>query len=63
MASEGSGLDLSGSSQVSEEPEISLGEEDAVDQEADTLEEEIDGLEEEASRLDQDGGPNPAAYT
>jgi hypothetical protein len=38
MASEGSRLDLSGSSRVSEEPEISLGEEDALDQEADALE-------------------------
>jgi hypothetical protein len=38
MAFEESDLGLSGSSRVSEEPEISLGEEDALDQEADALE-------------------------
>jgi hypothetical protein len=34
MASEESELELSGSSRISEEPEISWGEEDAVDQDA-----------------------------
>jgi hypothetical protein len=63
MASEGSGLDLSGSSRVSEEPEIFLGEEEAVDQEAAALEEELDRMEEEAGGPDQDAGPNLADYT
>ncbi|KAM0857704.1 hypothetical protein ACQ4PT_048304 [Festuca glaucescens] len=63
MASEGSGLDLSGASRVSEEPEISSSEEDAVDQEAGMMEEETDGLEEEASGPDQDASPDPASYT
>jgi hypothetical protein len=63
MASVGSGLDLSGSSRVSKEPEISLGEEDAVDQEAGGLDEEIDGLEEEVGKQDQYAGPNTAVNT
>ena len=56
-------MELSGSTQFSEEPEISMGEEEAVDQEADGLEEELAGLEEEAGGPDQDAGPNLAAYT
>jgi hypothetical protein len=56
MASGESELELSGCSRVSEEPEISWGEEDPVDQETGGPEEEIDGLEEEA-------GPSSAAYS
>jgi hypothetical protein len=63
MASEESGMELSGSTQFSEEPEISLGEEEAVDQEADGLEDELDRLEEEAGGPDQGTGPNLTAYT
>jgi hypothetical protein len=37
MASEEPGMELSSSTQFSEEPEISLGEEEAVNQEADGL--------------------------
>ncbi|KAM0876765.1 hypothetical protein ACQ4PT_035949 [Festuca glaucescens] len=62
MASDGSDMELSGGTWFSEEPEISMGEEEAVDQEADGLEEELDGLEEEAGDPDQDAGPNLAAY-
>ncbi|KAM0901505.1 hypothetical protein ACQ4PT_019952 [Festuca glaucescens] len=56
MASEESEIELSGRSWVSEEPEISWGNDDAMDQEAGGPEEEIDGLEEEA-------GPSSAAYS
>ncbi|KAM0929126.1 hypothetical protein ACQ4PT_001831 [Festuca glaucescens] len=56
-------MELSGSTRFSEEPEISMGEEEAVDQEVDGLEEELAGLEEEAGGPDQDAGPNLAAYT
>jgi hypothetical protein len=56
MASEESELELFGSSRISEEPEISWREEDAMDQEAGGPEEEIDGMEEEA-------GPSSAAYS
>ena len=52
MSSEESGAELSGSTQFSESPEISLGEEEAVEQENDGLEEDLAGLEEEA------GGPD-----
>ena len=63
MASEESGVELSGSTQFSESPEISLGEEEAVEQETDGLEEDLARLEEEAGGPDQDAGPNLAAYT
>ncbi|KAM0901262.1 hypothetical protein ACQ4PT_020094 [Festuca glaucescens] len=56
-------MELSGSSQFSESPEISLGEEEVVEQETDGLEEDLARLEEEASGSDQDVGPNLAAYT
>ncbi|KAK1692120.1 hypothetical protein QYE76_008817 [Lolium multiflorum] len=56
MASEESEIELSGSSRVSEEPEISWGDDDAMDQEVGGPEEEIDGLEEES-------GPSSAAYS
>ncbi|KAM0824288.1 hypothetical protein ACQ4PT_070297 [Festuca glaucescens] len=56
-------MELSGSTQFSESPEISLGEEEAVEQETDGLEEDLAGLEEEAGGPDQDAGPNLAAYT
>jgi hypothetical protein len=57
-------MELSGSTQFSEEPEISLGEEGVVDQEADGLEEDLNRIEEEeADRPDQDAGPNLVAYT
>ncbi|KAK1664370.1 hypothetical protein QYE76_052529 [Lolium multiflorum] len=49
-------MELSGSSRVSEEIEISWSEEDPVYQEASGPEEEIEGLEEEA-------GPSSAAYS
>ncbi|KAM0920395.1 hypothetical protein ACQ4PT_007543 [Festuca glaucescens] len=48
MASEESGMELSGSTQFSESPEISLGEEEAVEQGTDGLEEDLAGMEEEA---------------
>ncbi|KAK1629626.1 hypothetical protein QYE76_003941 [Lolium multiflorum] len=64
MASEESVVELSGSTQFSEEPEISLGEEEAVEQEADRLEEDLAGLEEEeAGGPDQDSGSDPSAYS
>jgi hypothetical protein len=63
MASEESDMELSGSTWFSEEPNISLGEEEAVDQEAAALEEELDRMQEEAGRPDQYTGPNLAAYT
>ncbi|KAM0829463.1 hypothetical protein ACQ4PT_066867 [Festuca glaucescens] len=63
MASEESGMELSGSTQFSESPEISLGEEEAVEQGTDGLEEDLAGMEEEAGNPDQDAGPNLAAYT
>ncbi|KAM0910872.1 hypothetical protein ACQ4PT_013877 [Festuca glaucescens] len=56
-------MELSGSTQFSESPEISLGEEGAVEQETDGLEEDLARLEEEAGGPDQDAGPNLAAYT
>ncbi|KAM0846564.1 hypothetical protein ACQ4PT_055585 [Festuca glaucescens] len=56
-------MELSGSTQFSESPEISLGEEEVVEQETDELEEDLAGLEEEAGGPDQDAGPNLAAYT
>ncbi|KAK1695347.1 hypothetical protein QYE76_012044 [Lolium multiflorum] len=56
MAFEEFDLELFGSSQISEEPEISWGEENTADQEASGQEKEIDGLEQEA-------GPSSAAYS
>jgi hypothetical protein len=56
MASGESELELSGNSWISEEPEISWGEEDAMDQEASGQDQQIDGLEQEA-------GPSSAAYS
>jgi hypothetical protein len=52
MSSEESGRELSCSTQFSESPEISLGEEQAVEQESGGLEEDLARMEEEA------GGPN-----
>ncbi|KAM0925105.1 hypothetical protein ACQ4PT_004397 [Festuca glaucescens] len=63
MASEESGAELSGNTQFSESPEVSLGEEEAVEQETDGLEEDLAEMEEEAGNPDQDAGPNLAAYT
>ncbi|KAM0851442.1 hypothetical protein ACQ4PT_052421 [Festuca glaucescens] len=63
MASEESGMELSSSTQFSESPEISLGEEEAVEQGTDGLGEDLAGMEEEAGNPDQDAGPNLAAYT
>ncbi|KAM0872708.1 hypothetical protein ACQ4PT_038528 [Festuca glaucescens] len=62
MASEESGAELSGNTQFSESPEISLGEE-AIEQETDGLEEDLARMEEDAGNPDQDAGPNLAAYT
>ncbi|KAM0895906.1 hypothetical protein ACQ4PT_023558 [Festuca glaucescens] len=63
MASEESGAELSGNTQFSESPEVSLGEEEAVEQETDGLEEDLAEMEKEAGNPDQDAGPNLAAYT
>ncbi|KAK1652290.1 hypothetical protein QYE76_070095 [Lolium multiflorum] len=63
MASEESDMELSGSTRFSEEPKISFGEEEALDEEAAVLEEELDRVEEEAGQPDQDTVPNLAAYT
>ena len=63
MTSEETGEQLSGSTQFSESPEISLGEEQSVEQGTDVLEEDLAGMEEEAGNPDQDAGPNLAAYT
>ena len=52
MSSEESGRELSDSTRFSESPEISLGEEQAVEQESDGLEEDLARMEEEA------GGPD-----
>ncbi|KAM0889398.1 hypothetical protein ACQ4PT_027716 [Festuca glaucescens] len=56
-------MELSGSTQFGESPEISLGEEEAVEQGTDGLEEDLAGMEEEAGNPDHDAGPNLAAYT
>jgi hypothetical protein len=56
-------MELSGSTQFSEEPEISLGEEEAVHQEADGLEKDLAGMEEEADGSDQGVGSDLSAYT
>ncbi|KAM0853424.1 hypothetical protein ACQ4PT_051078 [Festuca glaucescens] len=56
-------MELSGITQFSESPEISLGEEEAVEQETDGLEEDLARMAEEAGNPDQDAGPNLAAYT
>ncbi|KAM0921736.1 hypothetical protein ACQ4PT_006674 [Festuca glaucescens] len=63
MASEESGMELSGSTQFSESAEISLGEEEAVERETDGLEEDLARMQEEASNPDQDADPNLAVYT
>ncbi|KAM0871532.1 hypothetical protein ACQ4PT_039337 [Festuca glaucescens] len=63
MSSEETGGQLSGSTQFSKSPEISLGEEQSVEQGTDGLEEDLAGMEEEAGNPDQDAGPNLAAYT
>jgi hypothetical protein len=63
MASKESDMELSGSTQFSGEPEISLGEEEAVDQEYAAREEELDQMEEEVGGPDQGAGPSLAAYT
>jgi hypothetical protein len=56
MSSKESGGELSGSTQFSECPEISLGEEQAVEQEADGLEEDLSRMEEEAGGPDEETG-------
>jgi hypothetical protein len=70
MAPEESGMELSGSTQFSESPEISLGEEEAVEQEVDGLEEDLARMEEEAGGPDEEAGSsgqgagvNLASYT
>ena len=63
MSSEETGGQLSGRTQFSESPEISLGEEQSVEQGTDGLEEDLAGMEEEAGSPDQGAGPNLAAYT
>ncbi|KAM0931747.1 hypothetical protein ACQ4PT_000057 [Festuca glaucescens] len=56
-------MELSGSTQFSESPEISMGEEEAIEQETDGLEEDLAEMEDEAGNPDQDAGPNLVAYT
>ncbi|KAM0890878.1 hypothetical protein ACQ4PT_026770 [Festuca glaucescens] len=63
MSSEGTGEQLSGSTQFSESPEISSGREQSVERGSDGLEEEVAEMEEEAGNPDQDAGLNLAAYT
>ncbi|KAM0920905.1 hypothetical protein ACQ4PT_007153 [Festuca glaucescens] len=62
MSSEETGEQLSGSTQFSESPEISLGREQSVEQGSDGLEEDLAEMGEEAGNPDQDAGPNLAAY-
>jgi hypothetical protein len=52
MSSEESGRELSGRTQFNESPEISLGEEQAIEQESDGLEEDLARMEEEAGEPD-----------
>jgi hypothetical protein len=63
MSSEESGSVLSGSTQFSESPEISLGEKQYVAQESDGLEEDLARLEKEVGVLDEETGrgKKPAA--
>ncbi|KAM0903733.1 hypothetical protein ACQ4PT_018495 [Festuca glaucescens] len=63
MSSEETGEQLSGSTQFSESPEISMGREQSVEQGTDGLEEDLAEMEEEAGNSDQDAGPNLASYT
>jgi hypothetical protein len=63
MSSEESGSVLSGSTQFSESPEISLGEKQYVAQESDGLEEDLARLEKEVGVPDEETGrgKKPAA--
>ncbi len=70
MSSEETGGQLSGSTQFSESPEISLGEEQSVEQASDGLEEDLVRMETESGERggetgssDPASGANPAAYT
>jgi hypothetical protein len=56
MSSEESGMELSGSTQFSESPEISLGPEEPIEQGDDGLEEDLARMDEEAGRPDEETG-------